>query len=143
MSAPVVGRRQFLAAGAGGGALLAGFGEAAASGVANGPGGVTGDDGVAAQGAAVVLRDPRLALPDDVAARLAANGARVITLQGDPVHFWRSDAAEELRRPGTRLHGLTRWADFLIFRGLAAETRRYVRYERLHPESDAFTWLIG
>jgi hypothetical protein len=140
VSGPVVGRRQFLAAGAGGGALFAGFGEAAA---VTGTAAVSTGDGAAGQGVAIVLRDPRLALPDDVATRLAANGARVITLQGDPVHFWRSEAAEELRRPGTRLYGLTRWADFLIFRGLAAETRRHVRYERLHPETDAFTWLIG
>jgi hypothetical protein len=130
----VLDRRDFLVAGAGTGALLAGIGEAAPSG-----------EGTAAgvSGASVVLRDPRLALPADVAARLAANGARVITLAGDPVRFWRSPEAELLRQPGTRLHGLTRWTDFLIFRGLAAETRRHVRYERLHPETDAFTWLIS
>jgi hypothetical protein len=96
-----------------------------------------------ASSASVVLHDPRLELSEDVAARIAANGTRVIALTDDPVRLWRSEIGELLREPDTRLFGLTRWADFLIVRGLAAESRRHVRHERLDEASGALVWLIA
>jgi len=101
------------------------------------------DQLAAATSASVVLHDPRIALPDDVARRLAENGARIITLDADPVRLWRTEVGELLRRPDTRLFGVTRWADYLIVRGLAAESRRHARHEQHHPETEHFTWLIA
>ena len=101
------------------------------------------DQLAAATSASVVLHDPRIALPDDVARRLAENGARIITLDADPVRLWRTEVGELLRRPDTRLFGVTRWADFLIVRGLAAESRRHTRHEQHHPGTEHFTWLIA
>mgnify|MGYP006294289999 CR=1 FL=1 len=43
----------------------------------------------------------------------------------------------------TRLFGVTRWSDYLIVKGLAAETRRHTRHEQHHAESGHFTWLIA
>ena len=101
------------------------------------------DQLAAATSASVVLHDPRIALPDDVARRLAENGARIITLDADPVRLWRTEVGELLRRPDTRLFGVTRWADYLIVRGLAAESRRHTRHEQHHPGTEHFTWLIA
>jgi hypothetical protein len=101
------------------------------------------DQLTAATSASVVLHDPRIALPGDVAKRLGANGARIITLDADPVRLWRTDVGELLRRPDTRLFGVTRWADYLIVRGLAAESRRHARHEQHHPATEHFTWLIA
>jgi hypothetical protein len=97
----------------------------------------------AASRATVVLHDPRLPIDALVAQRLAANGAQVIALDDDPVRMWRGQIGALLAQPGTKLLGVTRWADFLLVRGLAAETRRHVRYERLDRESGALTWLIA
>jgi hypothetical protein len=97
----------------------------------------------AAASASVVLLDPRIALPRDVARRLAANGARIIALTEDPVRIWRTDVGALLRRPDTRLFGVTRWADYLIVRGLAAESRRHTRHEQHHAQTEHFTWLIA
>lgn len=97
----------------------------------------------AADSASVVLHDPSLPMPDEVARRLAANGARIIRIDADPVRMWRQELGCVLRDPRTKLFGLTRWADYLIVRGLAAESRRYPRYEQLHAESGHFTWLIA
>jgi hypothetical protein len=101
------------------------------------------DQLTAAASASVVLHDPRIALPQDVASRLAANGARIIALTDDPVRMWRAEVGALLRRPDTRLFGVTRWADYLIVRGLAAESRRHTRHEQHHAESEHFTWLIA
>jgi hypothetical protein len=101
------------------------------------------DQLAAAASASVVLHDPRIPLPQDVAERLAANGTRVIALDGDPVRQWRTDVGEVLRRPDTRLFGVTRWADYLIVRGLAAESRRHTCHEQHHPQTEHFTWLIA
>jgi len=97
----------------------------------------------AATSASVVLHDPGIALPGDVAQRLVENGARIITLDADPVRLWRTEVGQLLRDPGTRLFGITRWADYLIVRGLAAETRRHARHEQHHPGTGHFTWLIA
>lgn len=96
----------------------------------------------AASSATVVLHDPQFALPADVAARLASNGAQLIALEGDAVRLWRSEVGAVLAHPQTRLFGVTRWADLLIVRGLAAESRRHLRHEQFHESSGYFTWLI-
>jgi hypothetical protein len=101
------------------------------------------DQLAAAATASVVLHDPRIDLPPDVADRLAANGARIIALDDDPVRMWRREVGALLRRPDTRLFGVTRWADYLIVRGLAAESRRHTRHEQHHAQTEHFTWLIA
>jgi hypothetical protein len=95
-----------------------------------------------ARRASVVLHDPRIPMPAEVQQRLGANGASVVTLDGDPVWFWRSAAGAALRDPSAQLLGVTGWADLLVFRGLAAETRRHLRYEKLSG-SGTFVWLIA
>jgi len=130
-------RRQFLA-----GAGVAGAAGAATAAAASAAHAALGTD-EAAGSATVVLHDPRIDLPADVAARLKANGARIITLGDDPVRLWRTEIGAVLREPDTRLFGVTRWSDYLIVRGLAAETRRHARHEQHHPESGHFTWLIA
>ncbi|MEY4760409.1 MAG: hypothetical protein RLZZ200_265 [Pseudomonadota bacterium] len=130
-------RRQFLA-GLGGAAGAAGVTGSALAASA------TGLDAVAAvEGATIVLVDPRLPMPAAVAERLRQNGARVIELDDDPVRMWRSDIGQVLAHPETRLFGYTRWADYLIVRGLAAESRRHVRHEQFHESQGHFTWLIA
>ena len=129
-------RRQFLAGSAAGGTL-------AASGIAVAWGRAPMATLEAARRASVVLHDQRIALDPAVARRLKANGAQVVSLTEDPVRLWRSEVGAVLRQPGTRLFGVTRWADYLIVRGLAAESRRHVRHERHDPESGTFTWLIA
>ena len=106
-------------------------------------GAVSADMLGAAQSATVVLHDPKFTMPAEVVARLQANGARVIALDTDPVRMWRTGVGELLAHPDTRLFGLTRWADYLIVKGLAAESRRYARHEQLHAQSGQFTWLIA
>jgi hypothetical protein len=91
----------------------------------------------------VVLHDPGIAVPPEVLRRLSANGASTISLNGDPVWFWRSAAGAPLRDPATTLLGVTGWADLLVFRGLAAETRRHLRYERLDAATGTFIWMIA
>jgi hypothetical protein len=91
----------------------------------------------------VVLRDPRISMPAEVMHRLDANGARTIVLEGDPVWFWRSAAGAPLRDASTTLLGVTGWAELLVFRGLAAETRRHLRYERLDAATGIFIWLVA
>jgi hypothetical protein len=59
------------------------------------------------------------------------------------VRQWRGDQAWLLAHRDTRLIGVTRWPDFLIVRGLAAESRRLVRHESLDPASGVMTWLIA
>lgn len=92
---------------------------------------------------AVVLHDPRILMPAEVASRLGANGARTIALKGDPVWFWRSKAGAPVRDPATTLLGVTGWAELLVFRGLAAETRRHLRYEKLNASTGTFIWLVA
>ncbi len=91
----------------------------------------------------MVLHDKRITMDPAVAQRLAGNGAQVIALTDDPVRMWRSEVGELLKQPGTRLFGVTLWADYLIVRGLAAESRRHVRHERHDAEAGTFTWLIA
>ncbi len=100
-------------------------------------------EGQAAPTVTVILQDKRFELPEDVRTRLAGNGARVVPLEEDPVRMWRGELASLLAAPGTRLLGATRWPEFLMVRGLAAESGRRVRYERLDAESGALIWLIA
>lgn len=93
--------------------------------------------------ALVVLQDVRMQLDAEVVRRLFLSDVPIVSLTEDPVRLWRSDAGELLRKPETRLLGVTGWADYLIVRGLAAETRRHVRQERHDPHASTFTWLIA
>jgi hypothetical protein len=94
-------------------------------------------------GTTVVLQDRRLQLPDEVRGRLAANGSRLLTLDPDPVRMWRGEHAALLQDASTRLLGVTPWIEFVMVRGLAAETRRRVRYQRFDADSNAMVWLIA
>ena len=123
--------------------FLVAAGGAAAVASANAGGVSAAQQLTAADSASVVLHDPSLPMPEDVARRLQANGARIIRLDDDPVRMWRQELGAVLRHPDTKLFGLTRWADYLIVRGLAAESRRHTRFEQLHPETGHFTWLIA
>ena len=131
-SGPDQDRRRFLAG-------------AAASGVAA----TVGTEASVAKGqwtasarAAVLVHDPRIAPAQEVLLRLGANGARIMALTDDPVRLWRSAAGAMLRNPATTLMGVTGWGDLLLFRGMAAETRRHLRYEKLDEPSGTFIWLI-
>jgi hypothetical protein len=81
----------------------------------------------AAARATVILHDPRVPLDAEVQAQLARHGARQALLA----------------HKDTRLFGVTLWADFLIVRGLAAESRRHVQFERLEPMTGTITFLIA
>jgi hypothetical protein len=91
----------------------------------------------------VILQDRRFELPEEVSTRLAGNGARVVPLEEDPVRMWRGELAPLLAAPGTRLLGATRWPEFLMVSGLAAESGRRVLYQRLDAASGAIVWLIA
>jgi hypothetical protein len=97
----------------------------------------------AGQGDLVVLQDPRLPLPQEVRRQLGANGARVIALAADPVRMWRGEQAGLLGSRATRLLGVTTWPTFLMVRGLAEESGRRVREQRLDTVSGAMVWLIA
>ena len=91
----------------------------------------------------IVLHDDKLLLPAEVRVRLQAQGARIVSLVGDPVRLWGSDLKQNLQHPQARLYGLTRWADLVIVRGLAAESRKHLRHEQLSAETGYLTWLIA
>ena len=132
----IASRRQFLTG--------AGVAAAASAATVGSAGAATALDTLAAvQSASVVLHDPRIPLSAEIAERLTANGARIIQLDGDAVRLWRTEVGALLARPDTRLFGLTRWADYLIVKGLAAESRRHTRHEQHHAEGGHFTWLIA
>lgn len=137
-------RRELLALS--GGAVVAAAGAAAAgagSGAAPSPSLVTGDLPATDDGTTVVLQDRRLPLPEEVRARLDAGGSRLLTLDPDPVRMWRGEHAALLQGAGTRLLGVTPWIEFVMIRGLAAESRRLVRYQRFDADSNAVVWLIA
>jgi hypothetical protein len=127
-------RRQFLQAGV----ALGGAGALAVTGNAQASASL-----LAASKASVVLHDPRLTLDAQIASSLKSAGAVFVALTEDPVRQWRGDQAWLLAQHDTRLFGVTRWPDFLIVRGLAAESRRLVRHESLDPASGVMTWLIA
>ncbi len=108
-------RRQILASGAALSALAPGAGFAASQ--------------TPAPGQALLVTGAEI--PAETALRMArAAGAYSLTLpaQSDPVRVWAARIAPFLR-DGVPLMGVTSWADSLVLRGQAAETRR-----RLHLE---------
>ena len=78
-----------------------------------------------ARGAAsgMLVFDPSSAEARATAANM--RGHRLVALEGDPVRLWRAHLAEA---PGP-LHGVTRWSDYLILRGLAEERGQRLRSE--------------
>ncbi len=96
-----------------------------------------------ATGAALVLHEPHIMLTSHDLQRLGAQGARAVAITEDPVRLWRSADGAALRDVSTRLLGMTGWDNLLIFRGMAAETRRHLRYERLDSTTGTFIWLIA
>jgi hypothetical protein len=92
--------------------------------------------------ALLVLQDPHLPVPADVQRQLDGQGARVVALETDPVRMWRGPQAQLLAARHTRLLGVTSWPNFLMVRGLAEESGRRVRYQRLDAASGAMIWLI-
>lgn len=94
-------------------------------------------------GATVILQARQFVIPDDLRARFAASGAQVLLLDDDPVRMWRGQWAPLLARRDTRLLGATRWPELLMVQGLAAESRRHVRYQRLDAATGAMVWLIA
>jgi hypothetical protein len=97
----------------------------------------------AAASATVILHDPRVSLDAGTMAQLQRNGAQHVALTDDPVRLWRGELKALLAHPDTRLVGVTLWADFLIVRGLAAESRRHVQFERLDPATGTITFFIA
>jgi hypothetical protein len=57
--------------------------------------------------------------------------------------MWRGEHATLLGDPSTRLVGTTPWIQFVMIQGLAAESRRRVRYQRHDAATDAMVWLIA
>lgn len=136
-------RRELLAL-SGGAVVAAGAAAAGAGGsAAPSPSLVTADLPATDDGTTVVLQDRRLPLPEEVRARLDAGGSRLLTLDPDPVRMWRGEHAPLLQGAGTRLLGVTPWIEFVMIRGLAAESRRLVRYQRFDADSNAVVWLIA
>ncbi len=90
----------------------------------------------------VILQDSRVLLPEDLRARLGG-GTRVLQLEADPVRMWRGEHAALLGDAATRLVGITPWIQFVMIQGLAAESRRRVRYQRHDAGADAMVWLIA
>jgi len=104
---------------------------------------IAGEESVLTTNASLVLHDQRFPLAADMQRRLQSNGARVIPLREDPVRMWRDELGALLEPRDTRLLGVTRWPEFLMIRGLAAESRRHVRYQRLDAPTGAIVWLIA
>jgi hypothetical protein len=102
-----------------------------------------GDPSASPAANTVILQDGRHALPDVLRQRLAGNGALLVQLEPDPVRQWRSEFAALLGARTTRLLGVTRWPEFLLVRGLAEESGRRVRYQRMDAASGAIIWLIA
>ncbi len=122
--------------------LLAGGVTAIAAALAAGSA-MAGDAGAPAINASLVLHDQRFPLTVDMQRHLQANGARILPLADDPVRMWRDGLAALLQPRDTRLLGVTRWPEFLLIRGLAAESRRHVRYQRQDAVTGAIVWLIA
>jgi hypothetical protein len=93
--------------------------------------------------ATVILKDRRVALPDDLRSRVAGGGLHLLQLEADPVRMWRGEHATLLGSASTRLLGITPWIEFVMIQGLAAESRRRVRYQRHDAGADAMVWLIA
>lgn len=136
---PSVSRRAVLAGS--GGAMLVAAGSSGDGHLAFDPAEI--EQTAIAQRASVILQDRRLLLPEDTRQRLAANGVQLLTLESDPVRMWRGEHAAVLQGAGTRLLGVTPWIEFVMIQGLAAESRRRVRYQRFDADRNAIVWLIA
>jgi len=98
----------------------------------------------AAGGDISVLLHDRRVMPDTAkTGRLLARDARIVVLGDDPVRQWRNESATWLAQPHARLLGMTSWPDFLLLRGLAAESRRHVRFASALSDNGVLTWLIA
>jgi hypothetical protein len=91
----------------------------------------------------VILQDRRVLLPAQLRESLGGNAVPVLQLEADPVRMWRGEHAALLGGAATRLVGITPWIEFVMIRGLAAESRRRVRYQRHDAGADAMVWLIA
>jgi hypothetical protein len=129
----VVSRRQMLA----GSAAVAGAGTWVSMAWANEA--LTAPHG---RGIRVLLHDRRVAPDAALQSRLLARDARIVMLGDDPVRQWRDDSAIWLAQPDASVLGITRWPDFLVLRGLAAESRRHVRFASSVSDG-VLTWLIA
>ena len=137
MSSPRATRRQFVTGAAMAGTLVATT--AATTAVS-----ASGVSAVEAAGqASVVLHDRRIAIDEALRARFLGGGATFIELTDDPVRQWRGEIAALLAHPDTRLFGITQWSDYLLVRGMAAETRRHVKHESRASGDGVLTWLIA
>ncbi len=70
--------------------------------------------------------DPTIPAARELAQSAGPWGAQVWALEGDPIRFWRQLPVSGARQ----ISGFTRWSDFVLLRGLAAEQRMRVRHER-------------
>lgn len=106
----------------GGGAVLAGVGAGGAAAC---------DAEWAGRGGRKPLFVSGAEIPGAAARRLAhLTGAQLAAMpaETDPLRFWTAQVAPGLR-PGAPVLGVTRWADFLVLRGAAAESRLRVRFQ--------------
>jgi hypothetical protein len=97
----------------------------------------------AEQRVSLLLHDRRIAPDAALVERMHARSARILVLAEDPVRQWRDRSGDWLQRTDTRLMGITRWPDFLMLRGLAAESRRHVRFASPVSADGVLTWLIA
>jgi hypothetical protein len=91
----------------------------------------------------VLLHDRRIAPQSSLLARWQTRGAHIVMLGEDPVRQWRDASAVWLAQRDARLLGITRWPDFLMLRGLAAESRMHVRFASDVSADGVLTWLIA
>jgi hypothetical protein len=94
-------------------------------------------------GVSVLLHDRRVTPDAALMDRMRARQARLVVLREDPVRQWRDESAAWLAQRDARLLGITRWPDFLMLRGLAAESRLHVRFASAVSEAGVLTWLIA
>lgn len=94
-------------------------------------------------GVSVLLHDRRVTPDAALVDRLRARHTRLVVVRDDPVRQWRDESAAWLAQRDARLMGITRWPDFLMLRGLAAESRRHVRFASAVSETGVLTWLIA
>lgn len=113
-------RRQFL----GGAAMAAG---AAAAGPVR----------AAATGRAIWLYDPALAPSQGLAARASTPGAELRRLEGDRIRL----AQTMLAAAPHEIGGITRYADFLLLSGAAAERGYRVTAKSMLPDG-ALRWTV-
>ncbi len=133
----LLSRRQILISGAAGAGALAALVPAQAT-VLEVAAALAGEERVS-----LLLHDRRITPDARLVERMHARSARVMVLAEDPVRQWRDQSGDWLQRRDTRLMGITRWPDFLMLRGLAAESRRHVRFASPVSADGVLTWLIA